>query len=308
MADATETAQVRAFNRFYTRVIGLLDEGMHQTHHTLAEARVIYELAQAGTTTASVLAAALGMDKGQMSRLLSRLTVQELVENMPSAGDGRSAPIALTAKGRTVATRFEAMSDEAAARTLLDPFTPFERTDLVMSMRRIEALLAEPESAPLVIRPHHVGELGWLIHRQALLYHLEQGWNGEFEALITRIYAEYEQAAAAPPKALWVAEQGGVVAGSVFILPAAGEPEGTAQLRMLYVEPMFRGRGIGRRLVEEAVAFSRKSGYRRIMLWTQDCLVSARRIYEGAGFILAREERHHSFGADLNGQYWVREL
>lgn len=308
MADAAEIAQLRAFNRFYTRIIGLLEEGMHQTHHTLAEARVIYELAQAGTTTASAIAAALEMDKGQMSRLIGRLMVQELIESRPREGDGRAVPVALTEKGRAIAARFDAMSSAAVARTLLDPFTPFERADLVASTRRIEALLGEPEDTPLVIRPHRVGELGWLIHRQGLLYHLEQGWNAEFEALIARIYAEYEAAPAAPPKALWVADQGGVVAGSVFILPAAGAPEGTAQLRMLYVEPMFRGRGIGQSLVEQAVAFSRASGYRRIMLWTQDCLVSARRIYQAAGFVLEREEPHRSFGADLNGQYWVLDF
>lgn len=308
MADPAEIAQVRAFNRFYTRVIGLLNEGMHQTHHTLAEARVIYELAQSGVSTASEIAAALDMDRGQMSRLMSRLMAQDLVENQPRGADGRAVPLALTDKGRAIAARFDAASDEAAARSLLDPFSRFERADLVASMRRIRTMLAEPEDGPLIIRPHRVGELGWLVHRQGLLYHLEQGWNGAFEALITRIYAEYEEAPVSPPKALWVAEQGGVLAGSIFVVPAAGEAEGTAQLRMLYVEPMFRGHGIGKRLVDEAVAFSRASGYRRIMLWTQDCLVSARRLYQGAGFTLTREERHHSFGADLNGQYWVLEL
>lgn len=153
-----------------------------------------------------------------------------------------------------------------------------------------------------------MGEIGWLIHRQGLLYHLEQGWNGEFETLVTTIYAEYEAASASPPKALWIAEQDGQVAGSVFIIPATGEAAGTTQLRMLYTEPAFRGRGIGKRLVEEAVRFSRASGYKRIILWTQDSLVSARRIYQGAGFTLVREEPHRSFGADLNGQYWALEL
>jgi DNA-binding MarR family transcriptional regulator/GNAT superfamily N-acetyltransferase len=308
MASATDIVQVRTFNRFYTRVIGLLDEGMHQTMHTLAEARVIYELDKDGVTTAAQIAAALNMDRGQMSRLMGRLVDQGLVALLPRSGDARAAPVALTAEGRAIAARFNQMSDEAAARTLLDPFSPFEQRDLVSAMRRIQTILAEPDDEPLIIRSHKVGELGWLIHRQAVLYHLEQGWNGEFETLITRIYAEYEEAPAAPPKGLWVAEQGGEVAGSVFVLPAAAEPEGTAQLRMLYVEPMFRGQGIGARLVDQAVRFAREAGYRRMMLWTQDCLVSARRLYQAAGFTLTREERHHSFGADLNGQYWTLEL
>ncbi len=307
MADAAEIAQIRAFNRFYTGIIGLLGEGMHQTHHTLAEARVIYELAQAGTTTASALVAALGMDKGQMSRLIGRLVEQGLVETLPNEGDGRTNPIGLTKPGQDIAARFAEASNDIVARTLLDPYTPFERADLVGSMRRITAMLAEPDATPLVIRPHRVGELGWLIHRQGLLYNLEQGWNGEFEALIARLYADYEALEAPGRKALWIADQGGVVGGSVYVVPAAGEDD-MAQLRMLYVEPMFRGRRIGKLLVNEAVAFARGAGYRRIMLWTQDCLASARRIYQGAGFTLVREERHRSFGADLNGQYWMLDF
>jgi DNA-binding MarR family transcriptional regulator/GNAT superfamily N-acetyltransferase len=307
MADPADIAQIRTFNRFYTRVIGLLDEGMHKTMHTLAEARVIYELGKDGITTAAQIAATLNMDRAQMSRIMARLVEQGLVALLPRTGDGRAAPVALTADGRAVAERLNAMSDEAAARTLLDPFSPFEQRDLVSAMRRIQSILAEPDDTPLLIRPHRIGELGWLIHRQAVLYHLEQGWNGQFEALIARIYAEYEEAASDPPKGLWVADLGGEVAGSVFIMPAASDA-GTAQLRMLYVEPMFRGQGIGGRLVDQAVAFAQASGYRRVMLWTQDCLVSARRIYQAAGFTLTREEPHHSFGADLNGQYWTLEL
>jgi DNA-binding MarR family transcriptional regulator/GNAT superfamily N-acetyltransferase len=308
MADPADIAQVRAFNRFYTRIIGLLDEGMHKTMHSLSEARVIYELSKDGVTTAAQIAVTLGMDRGQLSRLMAKLVDQGLIANLPRSGDARSTPVGLTPEGRAVAARLNAMSDAAAAETLLDPLEPFERRDLVSAMRRITALLGEPEAGTLVLRAPRIGEIGWLIHRQGLLYHLEQGWNGEFETLITRIYSEYEAASGTPPKQIWVAELEGEVAGSVFVLPAEDGEEGTAQLRMLYVEPMFRGRGVGGRLVAEAVSFARISGYRRIMLWTQDCLASARSIYQKAGFVLAKEERHHSFGADLNGQYWALEL
>lgn len=308
MAEPADIAQVRAFNRFYTRIIGLLEEGMHQTFHTLSEARVIYELDKAGTTTSAMVAETLGMDRAQLSRLIGKLVSQDIVAVLPRAGDKRSVPLALTREGREVAKHFNAMSDAKAGETLLDPLTAFEQRDLVGSMRRISALLAEPEEATLVLRPARVGEIGWLIHRQAVLYHLEQGWNGEFETLITRIYADFEAAPSTPARHLWVAEIEGEVAGSVFVVPAEDGEEGTAQLRMLYVEPMFRGRGIGARLVAEAITFARVSGYKRIMLWTQDCLASARSIYQKAGFVLAREERHHSFGADLNGQYWVLDL
>ena len=305
--NPADIAQVRAFNRFYTRVIGLLEEGMHKSQYSLAEARVIYELGKHGSSTSAIIAHTLQMDRGQMSRLIWRLMDQGIVASLPRTGDKRLVPLALTPEGDALFRHFNDMSDAAAATGLLEPLDEFGRRDLVGAMRRIESLLGEPGDTPLVLRPHRVGEIGWLIHRQGLLYHLEQGWNGEFETLITRIYAEYEAAPATPPKSLWIAEQDGEVAGSVFIIPAA-EEAAAAQLRMLYTEPAFRGRGIGKRLVEEAVRFSRASGYKRIILWTQDCLVSARRIYQAAGFQLVREEQHHSFGADLNGQYWALEL
>ncbi|KRA42245.1 helix-turn-helix domain-containing GNAT family N-acetyltransferase [Devosia sp. Root635] len=304
--NPAEIAQVRAFNRFYTKVIGLLEEGMHQSPYTLAEARVIYELGKRGHASSAIIAEGLEMDRGQMSRLVLKLVDQGVVAVLPRAGDRRMVPLALTAEGDAVYRRFNEMSDAAVANGLLEPLDEFGRRDLVGAMRRIETLLGEPDDTQLLLRPHRIGDIGWLIHRQGLLYHLEQGWNGDFETLITRIYAEYEAAPASLPKSLWIAEQDGQVAGSVFIIPA--EESGTAQLRMLYTEPAFRGRGIGKRLVDEAVRFSRASGYKRVILWTQDCLVSARRIYQGAGFELVHEDRHHSFGTDLNGQYWALEL
>lgn len=308
MDDRTsQIAEIREFNRFYTKVIGLLEEGMHKSPYTLVEARVIYELGRRGRATAATIAEELGMDRGQMSRLVYRLLDQGVVANLPRSGDMRAVPMALTPEGDTVYAHLNAMSDAVAATSLLEPLDEFMRRDLVGAMRRIQAILAEPGDDPLILRPHRIGEIGWLIHRQGLLYHLEQGWNGEFEALIARIYADYEAAPASSNRSLWIAEKGGEVAGSVFIIPAEGEAD-TAQLRMLYVEPAFRGMGIGRRLVDEAIRFSRAAGYRQVMLWTQDCLASARGIYQRAGFTLLREEPHHSFGLDLNGQYWVLAL
>lgn len=305
--QAADIAQIRAFNRFYTAIIGLLEEGMHKSPHTLAEARVIYELGTRGQAIASTIADGLGMDRGQMSRLVLRLIDQGLVAQLPRGTDRRASPLALTPDGDEMFRRFNAMSDEVAANALLEPLDEFSRRDLIGAMRRIEALLGEPDDETLVIRPHRVGELGWLVHRQGLLYHLEQGWNGEFEALIARLYAEFETMPVNPPKSLFIAEIGGEVAGSVYVVPAASG-NGTAQLRMLYTEPAFRGRGVGKRLVDEAIRFARASGYDRLILWTQDCLGSARRIYQGAGFTLESEERHHSFGVDLNGQYWTLDL
>jgi DNA-binding MarR family transcriptional regulator/ribosomal protein S18 acetylase RimI-like enzyme len=308
LLNTEQIADIRTFNRFYTRIIGLLEEGMHSSPYTLIEARVVHEIGKRGNATASAIAAELNMDRGQMSRLVRRLVDHGLVSILPADDDKRSAPLALTPQGNTVYAQLNELSD-AAAMALIEPLDEFKRRDLVGAMRRIGVLLGRPIADDLVLRAPRIGEIGWLIHRQGLLYHLEQGWNGEFEALIAQLYGEFAAVPDTATKALWVAEQGGEVAGSVYIVPAAAtEPEGTAQLRMLYVEPAFRGRGIAKRLVAEALAFSRAAGYRRVILWTQDCLSSARSIYQKAGFSLVREEAHHSFGVDLNGQYWARDL
>lgn len=306
MIEPTDVAQVRAFNRFYTKIIGLLEEGMHQTMHSLSEARVIYEISKDGTTTSAMVADRLDMDRGQLSKIIGKLVGDGVVVMLPRGADKRSVPLALTREGRAVAAHLDAMSDTTAAQILLEPLSRIEQLDLIAAMRRIGVLLGEADAETLVLRPPRVGEIGWLIYRQAMLYHVEQGWTREFEILITRIYAEYEAAAGA--KQLWVAEMEGEVAGSVFVLPTSDGEPGAAQLRMLYVEPMFRGRGLGGRLVAEAVSFARAAGYRSIMLWTQDCLSAARSIYQKAGFVLKQEERHQSFGADLNGQYWVLDF
>lgn len=307
MDDAADIAAMRAFNRFYTRIIGLLEEGMHNSPYALPEARVIHEIGKRGAATASALCEELGMDRGQMSRLVWRLSDLGLLAVIPDAADKRSNTLALTSQGDAVYGTLNAASDEVAGK-LLQPLDAFRRQDLVGAMHRIETVLAGPErNAAITLRPPRIGEIGQLIGRQGLLYHLEQGWNGEFETLITRIYAEFDAAPDPATKALWVADHAGQVAGSIFVLPAADDAT-TAQLRMLYVEPAFRGLGIGKLLVGEVVRFSRAAGYRRVILWTQDCLTSARRIYQAAGFQLIEEERHHSFGADLNGQYWALEL
>lgn len=306
MSMADDIAAMRAFNRFYTRIIGLLEEGMHNSPYALSEARVVHEIGKRRATTASALCETLGMDRGQMSRLVWRLSDLGLLASLPGA-DKRSNTLALTREGDAVYGALNDASDSDAEQ-LLAPLDPLSRIDLVAAMGRIEAILAGPApGGALTLRPPRIGEIGQLIARQGLLYHLEQRWNREFELLITRIYAEFDAAPDPASKALWIADYAGALAGSIFVLPAPGE-ERTAQLRMLYVEPAFRGLGIGKALVAEVVRFSRAAGYRRIILWTQDCLVAARRIYQAAGFELIEAERHHSFGADLNGQYWALEL
>jgi GNAT superfamily N-acetyltransferase len=189
---------------------------------------------------------------------------------------------------------------------LIEPLSASERDTLLAAMARIKTLLdAKSTPAQLVLRPHRVGELGWLIHRQAVLYNQQFGWNIEFEALIAGLYGAYEATPDIPPRGLWIAEREGSVLGSVFVVPTEGLA-GSAQLRMLYVEPEARGGGIGRMLVEQAVEFAKSSGYERMRLWTQSVLVSARRIYGGAGFTCIETKPHHSFGKDLVGEIWER--
>ncbi len=305
---ASQIVAIRAFNRFYTRVIGLLDEGILKSPFALAEARVIHEIGEVGCTTSAALSRSLGMDPGQLSRLTTKLVERGVIEASPNPMDARATDLRLTPPGEVACSVLNRLSD-SATENLIAPLAPPQRQAVVDAMQTVTALVGPGDaSGDIVIRDHHkIGELGWLIHRQSVLYNREHGWNGEFEALIARIYAEFEDAPESPPKRLWIAEMNGVIAGSIFVLPAADDST-TAQLRMLYAEPFARGSGLGRRLVAETVAFARASGYARIMLWTQDCLAAARRVYQSAGFTLAREERHFSFGTELNGQFWELDL
>lgn len=300
-------AEIRAFNRFYTRQIGLLDEHLKESPFNLSESRLLYETAARSRTSAAELARVMGVDPAYLSRLVFKLVEVGLIVVSPSLRDRRQNEIALTREGEAAFASINAASDAAVAE-LLKRIDPMRREALLAAMATIRTVLGDAmPAAPLVIRPHRIGELGWLVHRQGLLYNQQFGWNAEFEALIAGLYRDFELAPPIPPKALWIAERHGTVIGSVFIVPSEGR-EGTAQLRMLYVEPEARGLGIGRMLVEQCVAFCRDSGYRHVRLWTQSVLVSARRIYAAAGFKLVETNRHHSFGKDLEGEVWELEL
>lgn len=296
-------ADIRAFNRFYTRIIGVLDEHINSSPFTLAEARLIYELAQRGFASGTDLAGNLGIDPAYLSRMVKRLVAADLVVVTPNLADRRSNNLALSSDG-DAAFRMLDEGSQTGVEALIEPLSQSERDDLLAAMKRIRTLLGETgRNAPLVLRPHKIGELGWLIHRQGLLYNQQFGWNGEFEALIAGLYRDFEQAPPSPPKGLWIAERDGRVLGSVFVMATANLP-GSAQLRMLYVEPEARGQGIGRTLVEQAITFARDNGYERIRLWTQSILVPARKIYAGTGFVHVDTAEHHSFGKDLVGETW----
>jgi DNA-binding MarR family transcriptional regulator/GNAT superfamily N-acetyltransferase len=306
--DDEQTDAIRAFNRFYTRQIGLLNEHIVWSPFSLSEARVLYEISHLGHTTAADLSRVLDLDRAYLSRLLQKFLALDMVALSPIPNDRRQNSIALTAEGDTTVAALNAGSN-AAMRDMLTPLSEPERAELVAMMQRIRTLLGDSTArqGAVVLRPERIGELGWLIHRQAVLYNEQHGWNAEFEGLIARIYSEFQAAPVDPPRALWVADRGGQVLGSVFVTPHATRPS-TAQLRMLYVEPAARGEGIGTMLVAQSIDFARRNGYARLRLWTQSVLTSARRIYAAAGFKLVESGPHHSFGKDLVGEYWELEF
>lgn len=297
---------VRAFNRFYTRQIGLLDEGLLKSTFSLTEARVLYELAHRNGLTATELARDLGLDAGYLSRLLKKFEERDLVERATIEADARRSSIALTKAGRQAFAPLNQGSHEQVA-ALLERLSAAEQDRLVRAMQTVQRLLggsAEPK-IPYMLRSLQVGDIGWIIHRQGLLYAQEYGWDDTYEALVAEILGAFVKSFDPKWERSWIAEREGEVVGSVFVVR---QSDAVAKLRLLYVEPSARGLGIGRRLVEECIGFARTKGYRTLTLWTNDVLTSARRIYEAAGFKLTDEERHHSFGKDLVGQNWNLEL
>ena len=303
MPDAV--AAVRAFNRFYTSELGVLGPGFLRTPHTLAEARVLFELGQAERLEVSELRARMAIDAGHLSRLLARLDRQGLVERERSPSDGRRQLARLTAAGgKAFETLDRRSADETAAR--LSALAAADRRRLVGALADVRRLLdpAAPR-APTLLRAPRPGELGWIVERHGELYADEYGWDASFEALVARVVADYAERHDPAGEAAWIAELDGEPAGCVMCVRG---DDAVAKLRLLLVEPRARGLGLGARLVDECIAFARRAGYRELSLWTNDVLVHARRIYERAGFALVAEEPHHSFGHDLVAQTWSLQL
>jgi DNA-binding MarR family transcriptional regulator/GNAT superfamily N-acetyltransferase len=300
-------AIVRRFSRFYTHRIGVLHEGLLGSPLSLTEGRVIWELAQRETATATELATALGLDAGYLSRILGGFERRRLIDRRPSERDGRQSDVALTEEGRALYATIDRRSCEEIA-ALLGELGAAEQTHLVTALETAERLLghgSKPAGPAYILRPHQPGDIGWIIHRQGVLYAEEYGFDMRFEALVAKIAAAFIENFDAARERCWIAERAGAAVGSVLLVKESDE---AAKLRLLYVEPKARGLGIGSRLVAECVRFARQQRYRRITLWTNDILVSARRIYQAAGFRLVREEPHQSFGRDLVGQIWELPL
>lgn len=297
---------VRRFNRFYTRRIGVLDEGLLKSPFSLTEVRVLYELAHRDRPSAFEIGRDLGLDAGYLSRMLRGFEGRGLIAREPSQDDGRQQLLSLTDRGKKT---FAPLDDRAReqVREMLHGLPASGQDRLVGAMRTVERLLGgEPaRGAPFRLRTHRPGDMGWVVFRHGVLYDEEYGWGERFEALVAEIVAKFVQGYDPECERCWIAEQDGERVGSVFLVKQSKQ---VAKLRLLLVEPSARGSGIGRRLVAECVRFARRSGYRTMTLWTNNVLHAARRIYEAAGFRLVKEEPHDLFGDGLTGQTWELRL
>ena len=300
-----EIAAVRAFNRFYTRKLGVLDQQLLKSPFSLSEARVMYELAHTGDLAAKEIGLELGLDPGYLSRIIQKFDEDGLVTRKPLPSDRRQYQLSLTAKGRASFARLERTSQEHVG-TMLGPLSGEDRTRLIGAMDTIERLLAAPRAAtPAILRDPRPGDMGWVVQSHGALYASEYGFDASFEALVAEIAAKFITSFDAARERCWIADIDGRPVGSVFLVRHSDD---VAKLRLLLVEPVGRGQGLGRRLVAECISFARACGYRRITLWTQSILVAARKIYQEAGFVRVAAEPHRSFGQNLIGETWEREL
>jgi DNA-binding MarR family transcriptional regulator/N-acetylglutamate synthase-like GNAT family acetyltransferase len=304
------TDAVRHFNRFYTRQIGLLQEGLLNTPFSLTEARVLYELAHRDQSTAAEIGTELGLDAGYLSRILASFEKRRLVEKRPSRIDRRQTLLTLSKQGRKVFAPLEARS-KAQVAAMLSTLPETGQRRLIGAMETVQGLLAEPADSaatahvPYRLRSPQPGDLGWVVHRHGLLYAQEYGYDETFEALVAEIVAKFVQHYDAKREQCWMAERSGEMVGSVFLV---SESKTVAKLRLLLVEPSARGLGIGARLVAECVRFARKVGYKKLMLWTQSELDAARQVYKKMGFQVIEKKCHHSFGKDLTAETWELAL
>ena len=299
-------AAVRAFNRFYTRKLGVLDQHLGKSPFSLSEARVLYELAHRDALAAKEIGNELGLDPGYLSRIVQSFDEKGLITRRPLPADRRQYQLSLTAKGRQTFAKLNLNSQNEVA-AMLAQLSVSDATRLTQAMAAIEAVLDQGQSQPaaFMLRSHRIGDMGWVISRQGAAYAADYGWDISYEALVAEICAQFIKTYDAAREHCWIAEVGGEPVGSIFLVKATDE---IAKLRLLQVEKKARGLGIGRALVEQCIQGARERGYSKMTLWTQSILVAARGIYQSAGFKLVKEEKHHSFGADLIGETWERDL
>lgn len=300
MTDAV--VALRAFNRFHTRFSGALDAHYMRSELSLAEARLLYEIAHRDEVLARTLQEELGLDAGYVSRMLRRFETRGWIARRRGA-DGRARPIAITAEGRAA---FDALDRKTRSEIeqRIAHLGETDRVALVGALKTVEALLGG--GAPdWSIRTFRVGDMGMIAARQSILYAEGWGWGRGMEVLEGEITTAFLRDFKPGREQCWVAERGGVMAGSVFVVDGGGD---VAKLRLLYVEPWTRGLGIGAALVEECVKFARAAGYAKLSLWTHSVLESARRLYAAAGMEIVKVETHDTFGKPEQGEIWEMAL
>jgi DNA-binding MarR family transcriptional regulator/N-acetylglutamate synthase-like GNAT family acetyltransferase len=304
--NGDQIAAIRAFNRFYTRKLGVLDQHLGQSPFSLSEARVLYELAHRDDLAAKEIGIELGLDPGYLSRIVQSFDEKGLITRTPLPADRRQYQLSLTAKGRQTFAKLNLGSQNEVA-AMLARLSVADATRLTQAMATIEAVLEQRQSRPasVVLRSHRVGDMGWVVSKQAAAYAADYNWDISYEALVAEICAQFIKSYDAAREHCWIAEVGGEPVGSVFLVKATDE---IAKLRLLQVEKKARGLGVGRALVEQCMRGARERGYKRMTLWTQSILVAARGIYKSAGFELVATKPHHSFGHDLVGETWERDL
>ena len=296
----------RSFNRFYTRQIGLLNQTLLESEFSLSQARILFEMAHRSECTATDLEDALGMDAGYLSRMIHDFEEEGLIRRIRSTHDSRERWLKLTSKGKKAFASLNQRSS-SEAKTLLEKLSTENRGRLLHCMRTIETVLepAPDDSAAVTLRPHRPGDIGWITYRHGVLYDQEYGFDETFEALVADILVRFMNKHDPERERIWIAELHGERVGSVMIVDAG---DNVAQLRLLLVEPWARGRKIGKRLVEECLAFARAKGYRKMKLWTQSNLMEARQLYIKSDFQVVNEKAHKSFGHDLVAEVWERTL
>ncbi len=299
-----QISAVRAFNRFYTRKLGVLDQRLLKSPFSLSEARVLYELAQRGSVAAKEIGGELGLDPGYLSRIVQKFDEDGLITRKALASDRRQYQLGLTAKGRQAFARLERSSqDDVAAMLAALPHADSQR--LVAAMATIERLLDASPPQPAILRDPRPGEIGWVVQSHGEFYAREYGFDSSFEALVADISAKFLASFDASRERCWIADIDGTPVGSVFLVR---QTDDVAKLRLLLVDPAGRGQGLGRRLVGECISFARQRGYRKITLWTQSILLAARKLYQDAGFVLVATEPHRGFGQSLIGETWELKL
>ena len=306
----TRIAALRRFNRFYTKHIGVLDEGLLDSPFSLTEVRVLYELAHREHTSASELREELGLDAGYLSRILRKFGKQGFVRGDSSKHDARRTQLTLTKRGRDAFTELDERQN-TQVREILAALPVPEQTRLLASMQAIRTVFGSAQApsatspSGYVLRSHQPGDMGWIVHRHGALYHQEFGWDERFEGLVAKIASDFIANYDPKREHCWIAEREGEILGSVMLVKSTDD---VAKLRLLLVEPHARGLGIGKRLVRECTRFARRAGYKKITLWTQRNLTAARAIYDQEGYVLTKTEQHNSFGHELDAETWELAL